>query len=194
MIRSKKGQAELVEYILTFLISTIVIIAIYALVMAIYNNQLAAEINNDLKQLNAQTLSSIIKLYTSASSYTDPIQNNNAILLGTINLNYPNNVARRNYEIILVSPGQIYSPLNITTSYGSGGQDMGGPKIIGRTLVKPFIEVITNIPSIDIVAQGQVSNGLNPTLSFYKANISGNVTNIAILGNYSILSNVNSIR
>ena len=62
MIRSKKGQAELVEYILTFLISTIVIIAIYALVMTIYNSQLAAEINNDLKQFNAQTLNSIIKL------------------------------------------------------------------------------------------------------------------------------------
>jgi len=193
-MKTGKGQGEMIEYILTFLISTTVIIIIYFIIVNIYKTQTEKEIEDQLRQLETQTLNSIIKLYTTGSSYAGRIQNNNAILLGTVDLDYPERVARKSYEIILISPSQIYSAINVSENITNiGGQEFSGAKIIGRTTQSPFVEVALDFPNIDVVAQGSVSNGLNSQLSFYKANISGTVKNIITLGNVSLIASITSV-
>jgi hypothetical protein len=189
MISNKKGQSEFSEYVITLLISTIVIMAVYLLLLSIYNLQLRGMIYDELKQLEIQTLDSIIKLYNTGSGYHN-IENNTAILIGTVNLNYPPNVAKRSYKITLLSPNTIYSIVNNTENITS--QVFSGAKIIGTT-ENPFVEVIIDIPNIDAVLQGSVSNGLNPILSFYKANFNGNIVNIITLGNSSLLATLTRI-
>jgi hypothetical protein len=189
MISNKKGQSEFSEYVITLLISTIVIMAVYLLLLSIYNLQLRGMIYDELKQLEIQTLDSIIKLYNTGSGYHN-IENNTAILIGTVNLNYPPNVAKRSYKITLLSPNTIYSIVNNTENITS--QVFSGAKIIGTT-ENPFVEVITDVPNIDAVLQGSVSNGLNPILSFYKANFNGNIVNIITLGNSSLLATLTRI-
>jgi hypothetical protein len=189
MISNKKGQGEFSEYVITLLISTIVIMAIYLLLLSIYNLQLRGMIYDELKQLEIQTLDSIIKLYNTGSGYHN-IENNTAILIGTVNLNYPPNVAKRSYKITLLSPNTIYSIVNNTENITS--QVFSGAKIIGAT-ENPFVEVIIDVPNIDAVLQGSVSNGLNPILSFYKANFNGNIVNIITLGNSSLLATLTRI-
>jgi hypothetical protein len=189
MISNKKGQSEFSEYVITLLISTIVIMAVYLLLLSIYNLQLRGMIYDELKQLEIQTLDSIIKLYNTGSGYHN-IENNTAILIGTVNLNYPPNVAKRSYKITLLSPNTIYSIVNNTENITS--QVFSGAKIIGTT-ENPFVEVIIDVPNIDAVLQGSVSNGLNPILSFYKANFNGNIVNIITLGNSSLLATLTRI-
>jgi hypothetical protein len=189
MISNKKGQSEFSEYVITLLISTIVIMAVYLLLLSIYNIQLRGMIYDELKQLEIQTLDSIIKLYNTGSGYHN-IENNTAILIGTVNLNYPPNVAKRSYKITLLSPNTIYSIVNNTENITS--QVFSGAKIIGTT-ENPFVEVIIDVPNIDAVLQGSVSNGLNPILSFYKANFNGNIVNIITLGNSSLLATLTRI-
>jgi hypothetical protein len=189
MISNKKGQGEFSEYVITLLISTIVIMAVYLLLLSIYNLQLRGMIYDELKQLEIQTLDSIIKLYNTGSGYHN-IENNTAILIGTVNLNYPPNVAKRSYKITLLSPNTIYSIVNNTENITS--QVFSGAKIIGTT-ENPFVEVIIDVPNIDAVLQGSVSNGLNPILSFYKANFNGNIVNIITLGNSSLLATLTRI-
>ena len=189
MISNKKGQGEFSEYVITLLISTIVIMAVYLLLLSIYNIQLRGMIYDELKQLEIQTLDSIIKLYNTGSGYHN-IENNTAILIGTVNLNYPPNVAKRSYKITLLSPNTIYSIVNNTENITS--QVFSGAKIIGTT-ENPFVEVIIDVPNIDAVLQGSVSNGLNPILSFYKANFNGNIVNIITLGNSSLLATLTRI-
>lgn len=186
-----RGQAEFTEYIITFLIGIIAIIVIYALVVTVYNNLIAREINDELNQLETQTLTSIIKLYNNGASYSGNIQNNSAILLGSVNLNYPPRVAKKSYEITLISPNTLYSTVNVSANTtNTGAQSYSGPKIIGRSVETPIVEVTVNIPNIDIVAQGIVFNGLNPTLSFYKANINGTLKNVVTLGNVTLLASI----
>ncbi len=193
-MQKAKGQAELVEYVLTFLISTIVLAAIYFLALNIYNSQIRREITDQLTQIETQMLSSMVKLYNSGITYSDRIDADTAILLGTVDLNLPQRVARRAYEISLLSPSQIFSTLNVSTNITNiGGQDFSGARIVGRTTDKPEIEVSLNMPNIDVVAQGFVANGVGSTLSFYRANISGAVKNIITLGNISLIASITSV-
>jgi len=190
-----KGQAQLIQYVITFLISTVIVVAIYFLAITIFNNQIRLEIQDELRQLEIRTLNSIINIYSTGSGYSGSLANNSAILLGEIDLDYPSNVARRSYEMTLISSSQIYSTVNVSENTTlTGDEQFSGSKIIGKTTEDPFIEVTLDLPNIDAVFQGSVSNGLNSILSFFKANINGTIKNIITLGNSTLILSVVSIQ
>jgi hypothetical protein len=191
---NRKGQGELNEYVITFLIGILVMAVIYSLVISVYNNQIKREIYDELNQLELQTSNSIIKLYNAGYSYSENIDNNTAVLLGSLDLKYPIKVARRSYEIMLVSSNLLYSTLNVSENITNmGQQSYSGPKIVGRSVETPTVEVIVNVPNIDAVLQGSIFNGLNSILSLYKANINGTIKNMITLGNVSLFASITGI-
>ncbi len=187
----RKGQGELAEYVITFLISTTVVVVVYTLVIAIYNSQIQGEIRDELRQLEVQTMNSIVELYNKASGYSEAVPNNSAVFLGSISLNYPSQVARRNYEIDLVSPNQLYSTVNVSANFtNTGGQTYSGARLVGTSTETPIVSVTTNIPNLNAVMQGSSSNGVDSVLYFYKVNMNGTTQNLVTLGSLTMFASI----
>ncbi|MEM5800047.1 MAG: hypothetical protein QXD54_00475 [Candidatus Aenigmatarchaeota archaeon] len=96
-----KGQAILISYALTILLSVTLIIFSSLIFSSFYSSFLKNEIKNDLEYISLKLYNSIIEAYEFASNSKFIPKNNSCIILQEVKLNFPPKISNKNYEIIV---------------------------------------------------------------------------------------------
>jgi hypothetical protein len=151
----------------------------------------------ELKQICIQTANSIIQLHNIAKEFNSLPKNSTSIIISSIDLNYPNKVEGKNFEVeLLTSPG-IW---NLVTNITIEGKNVtivketgSSSKIIAKTTQKPIIVYEHDIPNIPIVLQGKFRSGENDNLRIIRYNYNETVEDRIILGGSDIIVGITNI-
>jgi hypothetical protein len=193
---STKGQAKLIGYVITILLTVIILTSVTMLMYVFYNNILKTEIEQSLRQLAIQTSDSIVRIYERVKDVSAQPTNYTALLLHESDLNLPTAVSNKNYEIILVTANPIWSSIrNITVGNTSITPILKTPgaKVIAQTTEDPVVSVEIDIPNINIVVEGRSENGNGGKLKYYRHNINGTIYDIITLGEPGIIVSITNL-
>jgi len=192
-----KGISRFVTYSLIILSSFIILTFFTTLIYSYYNKVLKTNIQVSLKQIAAQTADSIIYLYDQAKESDASPANSSSITLSDIDLNYPNQVGNRNFEVELVTSPGIWS---VVTNISIGGvnatvrkESTSGAKIIAKTIQRPIVSYEYDVANVPIKLQGKYRSGGNDTLRLVRYNYNSSLEDIIIIGNSSIIIGITSI-
>lgn len=192
----KKGQAEIVENVITILFGIIILAAITTIAYNIYTSQLGDEIENNLKQIGVDLSKNILKLYETGKNSEYSPGTNESVKLAELDLKLPSQVSGRNYEVILVEANPLWIQVsNITI----GGQfpvsvvTVPGAKVILRTTQSPIVSVEYEFPNIDVPVEGRSENGLDSNLAYYRYDFDGVEKDSIVLGGYDIIIDTVSV-
>lgn len=192
-----KGVSRFVSYAFTILLGFIVLSVFSILIFGYYDQVLKSDIESGLKQIAIQTVNGIIELYGLAEEYETIPENFSLILISSIDLNYPDQVSGRSFEIELISSPGIWSTV---TNVSIGGEDAetieettSGSKIIVKTTQRPYVSYEYDVPNIPINLQGKFRSGGNDVLKLVRYNFNGTVEDRILLGESDIIVGINSI-
>lgn len=191
-----KGQANLIEYVLTIAFSVIIFISVTAMVYSFYSSISKADVERGLKEISIQTSETILRLYKSAKDSKAQPSNSSSILISDVDLNLPSQVSKRNYEIYLVSSSSAWTNL---VNFTLGNQTVSeitktsGAKVVAKTTQAPVVTVEYDVPNIDIDLQGRSENGVESKLRYYRYNFNSTVYDKIILGSPYILIDITGI-
>ena len=191
-----KGQAKLIEYVLTISFSVIILIGVTTMIYSFYITAIRTDAEKSLQELSIQVADNILKLYKNAKDSKAQPANSSSILIGEIDLSLPSHVSRRNYEIVLISSNPIWANIINFTVDGQNVSSIiktSGAKIVARTTQTPFVTVEYDVPNIDVGVQGRSVNGADSKLSCYRYNFNGTVYDKIVLGSSDILVDITSI-
>lgn len=192
-----KGISKFVDYSLIVLSSFVVMTLFTTLIYGYYNNVLKTNIQVSLKQISAQTSDSILYLYDQARESNANPTNSSSVILSSVDLNYPNQITGRNFEVEPISSPGIWNQItNITINDVNATivkESYSGAKIIAKTKQNPIVSYEYNVPNVPIKMQGKYTSGGNDTLSLVRYNYNGTIEDIIILGNSSIIIGITSI-
>jgi len=167
------------------------------LIYGYYNHVLKTNIQVSLKQIAAQTSDTILYLYDQAKESDAILPNSSSIILSSIDLNYPNQISGKNFEVELISSPGIWNEItNITISNVNATitkETTSGTKIIAKTKQNPIVSYEYDVPNVPIKLQGKYTSGGNDTLSLVRYNYNGTIEDVIILGNSSIIIGITSI-
>ena len=193
----KKGQANLIQYVLTILLSVLVLVSVSSLFYSFYMNSIKADIRESLNQLAVQTSDAIITIYNDAKNTNYSPNNYTSIMIKEVDMNYPSSVSNRNYEISLVTSSQLWVYVKTVTI---GGKNVtvipktSGTKVVARTIQDPKITVEYDVPNVDVGVMGACRNGVNPTLKYYRYNINGVNYDLIVLSEAGILAKITGVK
>lgn len=191
-----KGQAEIVDYIFSIALSVVVFVSVVAVSYSIYRQQLSTETTNELRQVVLQTSDSILKMYDAAKLSTANPSNGTVVMLSQIQLQLPNQVAQRNYKLILQS---TTSQVPVITSITAGGDNVtfvrqtSGTIIVAETVDNPVVTQQIVLPNVGAFAEGVFTSGGNATLTYYRYNFNGTSYDTVLLGGPSLILHVTSV-
>lgn len=191
-----KGQANLIEYVLTISFGVIILISVTAMIYSFYSTTIRTDAEKGLRELSIQTAENILKLYKSAKDSKAQPPNSSSVLISEIDLSLPSQVSRRNYEIFLVSTNPIWTNIinfTIDNQNVSSAMKTSGAKIVAKTTQDPFVTVEYDIPNIDVGVQGRSQNGVGSKLRYYRYNFNDTVYDKIVLGSSDILVDITSI-
>lgn len=192
-----KGISTFIDYTFIILSSFVVMTLFTILIYGYYNNVLKINIQVGLKQIAAQTSDKILYLYDQAKESDTNPKNPSSVILSNIDLNYPNQVLGKNFEVDLISSAGIWNQVtnitidNVNTTVLK--ETASGSKIIAKTKQNPIISYEYDVPNVPIKLQGKYMSGGNDTLSLVRYNYNGTTEDIIILGNSSIIIGLTSI-
>lgn len=193
-----KGISRFVTYSLIILSSFAVLTFFTTLMYDYHDRVLETNIQVSLKQIGAQTADSILYLYDQVKESDASPANSTSITLSSIDLNYPNQVVDRNFEIELVSSPGIWNVITNLTIDGADAtilkESASGAKIIAKTTQKPLVSYEYDVANIPIKLQGKYRSGGNDTLRLVRYNYNTSVEDIIILGDSSIIIGITSIK
>lgn len=192
----KRGQAKFIETVFIIAFGFFILTTITAFVYSFYRNVITNEAQQGIKEIALITSQNILQIYELGKKNLATPDVNKTIFLSEINLNLPTYVARRNYEVILISPTSLFGVLTNLTVDGRNTTVAivsSSPKIIARTTQDPIVSVEQDIPSVDITLQGRSGTGLNSKLRYYRTNFNGTVFDSIVLGDVGILINYTQI-
>ena len=192
-----KGISKFISYAITILFGFTILIFFSTLIYNYYDDILKNTMKAELKQICIQTANSIIQLYNKAKEFNSLPKNSTSIIISSIDLNYPNKVEGRNFEVeLLTSPG-IW---NLVTNITIEGKNVmivketgSSSKIIAKTTQKPIIVYEHDIPNVPIVLQGKFRSGENDNLKVIRYNYNGTVEDRVILGESDIIVGITNI-
>jgi hypothetical protein len=193
---SLKGEQPVVSYVFSILLSVGAMIAITLTLIAFYDNVTDREIERQLTQITAHTANEISKLYGVSSASSAAPGNSSAVQISKIELGIPEDVSGRNYDIYVVSGGQISTVVSSITINGlnaSVSTLKSGAKIVGRTRGNPHIVVETDLPNINVQFQGRIINGQNSTLRYIRYNLNGTMQDVIVAGGGDLLIQISSL-
>lgn len=189
----RKGQSNLIEYVLTILFSVIILIAISAITYSFYNSVVKQDVSRSLNEINLQIAGAISKIYQQGKASISSPSNSTSILLASVNLNLPTKISGRNYEIDLLPMNPIFATISNVTSQGMNVTILiqsSGARIVAKTTDDPKIVVSKDITNIDVNMQGSVVNGRNSTLKYYRYNFNGTIYDKIVLGGQGIIIDI----
>jgi len=192
----QKGQSQLIEYVLTILFSVVILIGVTALIYSFYNNAQKQDVQNSLNEISLEVSNAILKIYQQGKSSTANPANSTSVLIASVNLNLPQKISNKNYEIDLIRINPLFTSvinftvggINVTPSIQTSGA-----KIVAKTTEDPKITLTKDLPNIDVNVQGSAFNGQNATLKYYRYNFNGTVYDKIILGEQGIIIDITQI-
>jgi hypothetical protein len=192
----RKGQAQLIQYVLTILFSVLVLVSVSSLFYSFYMNSIKSDIRESLNQLAVQTSNAIVTVYSDAKNTNYSPTNYTSIMIKEVNMNYPSSVSNRNYEISLVASSQLWVSIKTATI---GGRNItiipetSGTKVVARTVQDPKITVEYDVPNVDVAVTGTCRNGETPSLKYYRYNINGTTYDLIVLSEAGILAQITGV-
>jgi hypothetical protein len=184
------------EYILTIFFSLIVLLVVSSLIYAFYNSVLTQDITKSLNEINSEVSSAIYKVYQEGKVSTASPANSTSVLLATVNLNLPQKVTNRNYEVDLIPINPLFATIANVTSGGLNITTLiqgSGSKIVSKTTDDPKISISKDLANINANVQGTVLSGVNATLKYYRYNFNGIIYDKIILGEQGITIDINQM-
>jgi len=167
------------------------------LIYGYYDQVLKSNTIVSLKQIAMQTSVSIVELYNLANENDVIPEISSSIIISDIDLNYPDEVSGKNFEVELTSSPGIWSFVtNITIDDETAEikkETSSGAKIIAKTTQRPFVSYEYDFPNIPIVLQGKFRSGEDDTLRLIRYNYNGVVEDRIILGESDIIVGITSI-
>jgi len=192
-----KGLSTFVTYTLTILLGFIILTTFSILIFGYYDQLLKSDITSRLKQIAIQTLNGIIELHSLAHEHETIPGNMSLIVISNIDLNYPDKISGRNFEVELSSSPGIWNLITNMTSDDEGvvsrEETTSGSKIIVKTTQTPYLNFEYDAPNIPIVLQGKFKSGENDILRLVRYNFNGTVEDMIILGESDIIIGLISI-
>jgi len=192
-----RGVSEFISYTFIILLSFVALTIFVTLIYGYYNHITETNIQVSLKQIAAQTADDILYLYDQGKESDATPLNSTSIILSTVDLNYPNQVGNRNFEVELVSSPGIW---NVITNLTIGGMNVtirkestSGAKVIAKITQRPIVSYEHAVANVPIVLQGKYRSGGNDTLRLVRYNYNGALEDVIILGNSSIIIGITSI-
>jgi hypothetical protein len=192
-----KGISQFISYTFLIILSFVALTIFVTLIYGYYNHITRTNIQVSLKQVAAQTADNILYLYNQGIDSDATPGNSTSIILSSVDLNYPNQVGGKNFEVELVSSPGIW---NVITNLAIGGvnatirkESTSGAKIIVKTIQKPIESYEYAVANVPIILQGKYRSGGNDTLRLVRYNYNGTLEDIIILGNSSIIIGITSI-
>jgi hypothetical protein len=191
-----KGQANLIEYVLTISFSVAILIGVTAMFYSFYATTTRADAEKGLRELSIQTADNILKFYKSAKDSKAQPSNSSSILISEIDLKLPSQISGRNYEMFLISTNPVWtSVINFTVDSQniSSMIETSVAKIVAKTTQDPYVTVEYDIPNIDVGVQGKSVNGVESKLRYYRYNFNGTVYDKIVLGSSDILVGITGV-
>jgi len=191
-----KGQANLIEHVLTISFSLIILISVSTIIYNFYSTSINVDVEKGLRELSIQTVDNIIRLYKNAKGSSSQPSNSTSVLISQLDLSLPSQVSGRNYEIYLVGANNIWiNIINFTVSNQNVTSVIKTPmaKVIARTTQNPIISIEYDIPNVDVGVQGRSANGINSKISYYRYNYNGTVYDKIVLGQSDVLIDITNM-
>jgi len=193
-----KGISRFVTYSLIILSSFIVLTFFITLMYDYYDRVLETNIQVSLKQIAVRTADNILYLYDQAKESDASPANSTSITLSSIDLNYPDQVVDRNFEVELVPSPGIWNVITNLTIDGLNATILkeftSGSKVIAKTTQRPILSYEYDVANVPIKLQGKFRSGGNDTLRLVRYNYNDALEDIIILGNSSIIIGITSIK
>ena len=192
-----KGVSSFISYALTILFGFVILIFFTYAIYSYYDQLTRSNIKAGLKQITIQTTNSIIKLYDLGKESDVSPSNSSSIIISDIDLNYPEEVSGKSFEVELVSTPGIWNMITSFTIAGKNAtirkESSSGAKVIAKTTQRPFITYEHDVPNIPIVLQGKFRSGQNDTLRLVRYNYNESINNMIILGESDIIVGITSV-
>jgi hypothetical protein len=191
-----EGVSKFISYALTILSGFIVLTLLVSLIHGYYNRMMESNIRAVLRQIAAQTASSVVYLYNQGKESNANPPNSSSITLSYMDLNYPDRIGGKNFEVELLSSPGIWNVIANFTINGVATirkESTSGAKVIAKTTQKPIISYEYDIPNIPILLQGKFRSGGNDTLRLVRYNYNGSLQDVIILGESDIIIGITSI-
>jgi len=193
-----KGVSSFIKYSLTVLIGFLILTFFVALINNYYKQVSESNLKEGLKEVALQTANAITQLYDVAKKTNARPENSSSITISSMNLNYPDNINGKSFEVDLVSSPGIWNLVMNITINGKNVTIMketnSGSKVIVKTIQKPFVEYEYELPNMPLILEGKFKSGGNSTLKLVRFNFNGTINDCIILGDSSIIVGVTNIR
>ena len=186
-----KGISKFISYAITILFGFILLIFFSTLIYNYYDGILKNTIQAELKQICIQTENNIIQLQNQAKEFKTIPKLSSSLTISSVDLNYPNKLEGRNFEVELLSSPGIWNLVanitiegrNVTIVKETGSSS----KIIAKTTQNPVVIYVHEVPNIPIILQGKFRSGENDNLKIVRYNYNGTVEDRIILGESEII-------
>jgi len=186
-----KGISKFISYAITILFGFILLIFFSTLIYNYYDGILKNTIQAELKQICIQTENNIIQLQNQAKEFKTIPKLSSSLTISSVDLNYPNKLEGRNFEVELLSSPGIWNLVanitiegrNVTIVKETGSSS----KIIAKTTQNPVVIYEHEVPNIPIILQGKFRSGENDNLKIVRYNYNGTVEDRIILGESEII-------
>ncbi|MFH8086473.1 MAG: hypothetical protein QW609_01465 [Candidatus Aenigmatarchaeota archaeon] len=150
-----KGQALLISYTLTVLLSVIFILFSSLIFSSFYSNFLKNQVKNDLESVSLKLYSLIITAYEFANNSKFIPKNNSCIILEEIELYLPSKISSKTYEILVQN-----SEENL--------------KIEARAEDSESFKV--ELPKVYVNFQGKIKSERKTRMYYYRCNLDNEVS------------------
>jgi len=193
-----KGLSRFIEYTFLIMFGFTVLTLLTTMIYHYYNKNIDLNIKNGMKQVAMQTSDGIMKLYLTGEDIHAEPDNASAIIITSIDMNYPDHIAGKNYEVDLVgSPGIWNQAINLTIDSANATirkETSSGQKIIVRITQQPYDTYEYDLPNIPVTVQGKYRSGMNDTLSYVRYNYLGTEYNTIVLGEFDYVLGMTVLR
>jgi len=192
-----KGISRFITYSFTILLGFIILTVFTTLIYGYYDQVSKSNIRSSLKQICVQTFFGIVNLYNRGMENDLIPDNSTAAVIHKIDLNYPDSISGKEFEVYLISSSEIWNTIKNITIDGKivniKEEINSGSKIIANTIDKPSVSFEYNLPNMPVIIQGKFSSGDNQTLSLIRYNNNGTIEHVVILGNSDLFIRLNTI-
>jgi len=192
-----KGIYQFISYAITILLGFSILIFLSVVVYRYYDDILKNTIKAELKQICIQTTNNIIKLHNLAKEVDVIPENSASAVISSIDLNYPNKVEGKNFEVELLSSPGIWNSITNITIEGRKVfivKETGSySKVIVQTTQNPIIVYEYDVPNTPIALQGKFRSGENDTLKLIRSNYNGVIEDRIILGESELIVGITKI-
>jgi hypothetical protein len=149
-----------------------------------------SKIKEEFELISQQLLTAISRTVELGEKNSIAPKVNETLLLGVFDLQLPQKIVGKNYEIELISGSKIWVNVqNFTFNGEEVNYRSEGPnaKIAMRTLEEPKISLEQSLPNFGIELEGKFKSGMPGVIRYYRYNLDGKIYDAIVLSSHLIV-------